>query len=235
MLKTSIVLVLLSWGCGAETASKVEPPDAMDFSYDRLWRYAQQQCSEKGISASEFTNSWLTVRRCLKDNLDVVQLNEDSMRLDTSNQEAILTRHCPKMYEAIKCFDPFMDVVRGCVDKESYEIFHALRNWFQDILHFLCDSNGTNFAYDKRKHDECTRDMNQHIITCAAENMNIISTPDLNRKTLLEENCNILATAKDCLVAKLKQCDVFANGARLFYKNFIQITSCKNHTQEEGG
>ncbi|XP_049542761.1 uncharacterized protein LOC125955665 [Anopheles darlingi] len=232
LLVPLLVVLLFGIGCRAEETATVEPPEPLDFSYTRLWKYAQQQCDLKGITQTEFTNSWLTVRRCLKDTLDVVQLNEDSMRMDASNQEVILTRHCPKLYEGVKCFDPFVELVRTCVDEESFEIFSSLRAWFRDILDFLCESNGTNFVYDKKKHDACTRDLNVHLITCAAENMNFIITPQLNRRNLSEEFCNMLTKAKDCLLGKLKPCDVFANGARLFYKNFIQITSCKATTDQ---
>uniref|UniRef100_A0A182QCY9 Secreted protein n=1 Tax=Anopheles farauti TaxID=69004 RepID=A0A182QCY9_9DIPT len=228
MLKKTYVIVwaFVASAAGVEQPSQVDAPDALDFSYGQLWRYAQQQCSTKGITPTEFTHSWLAVRRCLKNTLDVVQLNEDSMRLDVGNQRDILSRHCPKLFEAVKCFDPFMDMVKGCVSAESYEIFQALRSWFEDILNYLCEDNGANIVYDKEKHDSCTREINRHIITCAAENL--IATPELNRKALSEESCSALATAKDCLLGKLKECDVFANGARLFYENFIQITSCKN-------
>uniref|UniRef100_A0A182IKH1 Uncharacterized protein n=1 Tax=Anopheles atroparvus TaxID=41427 RepID=A0A182IKH1_ANOAO len=89
---TVTVLLVCSY---AEEVPPVDAPDAMDFSYAQLWRYAQQQCETKGIAPSEFTNSWLAVRRCLKQTLDVVQLNEDSMRMDIDNQQVILGRHCP--------------------------------------------------------------------------------------------------------------------------------------------
>lgn len=131
--------------------------------------------------------------------------------------------HCPKLYQGVKCFNPFMDMVKGCVSEESYEIFEALRSWFHDILEYLCENNGANVGkywvttwvtlqrgdvikysnlyfvssylsvlddfeeYDKQKHDTCTREINRHIITCAAENL--IATPEVNRKTLSEENC----------------------------------------------
>ncbi|XP_040155435.1 uncharacterized protein LOC120895807 [Anopheles arabiensis] len=225
-MRVILMLTLLAVA-HAEGPSQVDAPDALDFSYARLWRYAQQQCGTKGITSTEFTHSWLGVRRCLKNTLDVVQLNEDSMRLDIGNEEEILGRHCPKLYQGAKCFNPFMDMVKGCVSEESYEIFEALRSWFHDILEYLCENNGANVEYDKQKHDTCTREINRHIITCAAENL--IATPEVNRKTLSEENCNALAIAKDCLLKKLKDCGVFANGARLFYENFIQITSCKNY------
>ncbi|XP_053663819.1 uncharacterized protein LOC128712979 [Anopheles marshallii] len=224
-----ILVILLAVGAAthAEEPTQVDAPDALDFSYTRLWRYAQQQCSLKGITPTAFTHSWLAVRRCLKDALDVVQLNTDSMRLDLGNQEEILGRHCPNLFEGVKCFNPFLDMVKGCVTEESFEIFQALHNWFHDILEYLCEKNGANIEYDKEKHDACTREVNKYIITCAAENL--IATPEVNRKTLSEANCNALATAKDCLLEKLKSCGVFANGARLFYENFIQITSCKNY------
>uniref|UniRef100_A0AAG5DAC9 Uncharacterized protein n=1 Tax=Anopheles atroparvus TaxID=41427 RepID=A0AAG5DAC9_ANOAO len=220
---TVTVLLVCSY---AEDVPPVDAPDAMDFSYAQLWRYAQQQCETKGIAPSEFTNSWLAVRRCLKQTLDVVQLNEDSMRMDIDNQQVILGRHCPQLFEGVKCFDPFVEMVKGCVNADSFEIFQALRRWFQDILEYLCENNGANISYDKQKHDNCTGEINKYIITCAAEH--IIATPQLNRKTLSEEHCSALATAKDCLLGKLKDCSVFANGARLFYENFIRITSCKN-------
>ncbi|XP_053674758.1 uncharacterized protein LOC128725065 [Anopheles nili] len=224
-----LLAVLITTGI-AEELDKVDAPDALDFSYARLWRYAQQQCETKGITPTEFTRSWLDVRRCLKNTLDVVQLNEDSMSLDLDNTEVILSRHCPKLFVGVKCFDPFMDIVKSCVNAESYEIFQALRGWFQDILEYLCENNGANIVYNKQKHDACTREINKYIITCAAENL--IGTPEVNRKTLSEENCNALATAKDCLLGKLKDCSVFANGARLFYDNFIQITSCKSNSPQ---
>ena len=37
-----------------------------------------------------------------------------------------------------------MDMVKGCVSEESYEIFEALRSWFHDILEYLCENNGAN-------------------------------------------------------------------------------------------
>ncbi|XP_058122055.1 uncharacterized protein LOC131282100 [Anopheles ziemanni] len=224
----STVLLLATVVCNrAEEAPQVEPPSAMDFSYAQLWKYAQQQCETKGITPSEFTKSWLAVRQCLKEKLNVVQLNEDSMRMDIDNQHDILGRHCPDLFEGVKCFDPFVSMVQGCVNTESFEIFQALRGWFQGILEYLCENNGANVVYDKNKHDNCTHEINKYIITCAAEH--VVLSPELNRKTLTQENCNSLATAKDCLLGKLKDCSVFANGARLFYENFIQITSCKNY------
>uniref|UniRef100_A0A182WJK7 Uncharacterized protein n=1 Tax=Anopheles minimus TaxID=112268 RepID=A0A182WJK7_9DIPT len=225
--KILVIFLAVVTAVHAEESSNVDAPDALDFSYTRLWSYAQQQCDLKGISSATFTQSWLGVRRCLRNTLDVVRLNEDSMRLDLGNQEEILSRHCPNLFEGVKCFNPFMDMVKGCVNAESYEIFQALHNWFHDILEYLCENNGVHIEYDKEKHDICTREINKYIITCAAEHL--IATPEVNRKTLTEENCNALATAKDCLLGKLKNCGVFANGARLFYENFIQITSCKNY------
>ncbi|KAL1392852.1 hypothetical protein quinque_005253 [Culex quinquefasciatus] len=198
--------------------------DPMEFSYVNLWKYAESECEKKGINGSIITRTWINVRACLRNTLDVIQFNMDAIRLDADNQRTILAKHCPNLRKAPNCFEPFMVAVKGCVPEKNYEIFEALRGWIESVLGHVCKDDGAHIVYDRVKHEKCTNELGGYIFECAA--LNIINKQYDDRKALTEEDCGSLVRAKDCLLNKLSECSVFAAATQLFYDNFIRITSC---------
>ncbi|XP_055601842.1 uncharacterized protein LOC129750793 [Uranotaenia lowii] len=200
--------------------------DPMDFSYQTLWQFAKSECEKRGFNASIITRSWIDVRRCFRKSIDVVQFNTDSIRLNVDNQQAVLEKHCPNLMQATSCFGPFMITIRDCVPDENYEIFEALQQWITGVLEYICEDNGKNIVYDRVKHENCTKELNNYIFMCAMEN--IMRKQYDDRKSFNQEDCSMIVRTKNCLVNKLAECSVFKAAAELFYENFVKITSCIN-------